>query len=272
MNTPKLPPLPKPAWPFGGKYSEKDMQANYLKGYNDARAAIEAQGVPDHCDPSSTTYDLAAMVMSDCGHSTNNQRLLDRIAARIDKHVESLLASAPPAPQAAPIDMVLHCPACGMQHVDAPSVDHTPRWQDEEGGWHCAETRVWTNPPHRSHLCHGCGHVWRPADVPTNGVQAVKTKGKADSPLTAPQAKPQPTTLQTLHEFVRRTASLLPEAQVELRCTAAGTLLIGVRYYEGNVRHGYQRGFTESQLSEPHSDTSWWGQLEEIARQQGGDR
>jgi hypothetical protein len=63
-----------------------------------------------------------------------------------------------------PIDMVLHCPKCHTQHVDAP--DHQ-----------------WTNPPHRSHLCHECGHVWRPADVPTNGVAAVKTKGKADHPL-----------------------------------------------------------------------------------------
>lgn len=59
------------------------------------RHAVEAQGAPDHCDPSCTSYDLAAMVMSDCGHSTNNQMLLDRIAARIDKHVEQLLASAP---------------------------------------------------------------------------------------------------------------------------------------------------------------------------------
>ncbi len=38
-----------------------------------------------------------------------------------------------------------------------------------------------TGLPHRSHLCHGCGHIWRPADVPTNGVVATKTKGKADS-------------------------------------------------------------------------------------------
>lgn len=40
-------------------------------------------------------------------------------------------------------------------------------------------------PVHRSHLCRpedgGCGHIWRPADVPTNGVDAIKTKGKADS-------------------------------------------------------------------------------------------
>lgn len=81
-------------------------------------------------------------------------------------------ASAPAAPEAGeqtPVDMVLHCPDCGLQHIDAP-------------------TDEWSNPPHRSHLCHGCGHTWRPADVPTNGVAAVKTTGKADSPLAPPTA------------------------------------------------------------------------------------
>ena len=74
-----------------------------------------------------------------------------------------------------PIDMVLYCPACGMQHIDAP-----------ERAWDApahARGEFWTNPPHRSHLCHDCGHIWRPADVPTNGVAAVKTKGKNDSPI-----------------------------------------------------------------------------------------
>lgn len=93
-----------------------------------------------------------------------------------------MLASAPPAPQAAPIDMVLHCPACGMQHVDAPE------WEDDPHDIEQGQIMSWRNEPHRSHLCHGCGHVWRPADVPTNGVQAVKTKGKADSPPRASQA------------------------------------------------------------------------------------
>jgi hypothetical protein len=65
----------------------------------------------------------------------------------------------------APLDMVLHCPACGLQHIDAAESAEAP----------------WTNPPHRSHLCHGCGHVWRPADVPTNGVVAVKTRGTKDT-------------------------------------------------------------------------------------------
>lgn len=93
--------------------------------------------------------------------------------------MRKLSAVASPTPQAdsqpAPIDMVLHCPKCGVQHIDAsePPVEFEPG------------AAQWSNPPHRSHLCHGCGHIWRPADVPTNGVKAVKTKGKADSPIAA---------------------------------------------------------------------------------------
>lgn len=76
----------------------------------------------------------------------------------------------------APIDMILHCPKCGMQHVDAPeeAVDR------DDPDYHCPPR--WENPPHKSHLCHGCGNIWRPADVPTNGVATIKTKGKADHP------------------------------------------------------------------------------------------
>lgn len=76
--------------------------------------------------------------------------------------------------QAAPIDMVLHCPACGLQHIDEPERSLGP------GN---TERLDWDNPPHRSHLCHGCGHIWRPADVPTNGVAAVATKGERDGPI-----------------------------------------------------------------------------------------
>ena len=78
--------------------------------------------------------------------------------------------------------MVLFCPACGDQHIDEPEEPLS-----QHGGFLPPEPGddYWDNPPHRSHLCHGCGHIWRPADVPTTGVQAVQTKGKADSPLAA---------------------------------------------------------------------------------------
>ena len=89
------------------------------------------------------------------------------------------LAASPATP--APINMVLHCPKCGLQHIDAPDHPHYGGMTDATG-FHPR----WDNPPHRSHLCKGCGNIWRPADVPTNGVAAVATKGKADSPIAAP--------------------------------------------------------------------------------------
>lgn len=80
-----------------------------------------------------------------------------------------------PALQAAiaaqgPVPMVLHCPRCHLQHIDAPD-ERTPDWQ---------------NPTHRSHLCHGCGLIWRPADVPTIGVDSTRTAGKSDTPFIPP--------------------------------------------------------------------------------------
>jgi len=97
----------------------------------------------------------------------------------------AMLAAAPTPPAEQPIDMVLHCPKCGMQHIDAPESEPTT-YTD---GRH--ET-VWRNPAHRSHLCHGCGYIWRPADVPTNGVAAIKTKGKDDSPPVEQQEEQEP--------------------------------------------------------------------------------
>ena len=64
-----------------------------------------------------------------------------------------------------PIKMILHCPRCGTKHVDRP---------DPASGW--------DNPPHRSHLCGSCQFVFRPADVETEGVEAIETRGASDSP------------------------------------------------------------------------------------------
>lgn len=103
-----------------------------------------------------------------------------------------------------PLDMVLHCPNCSQQHIDKPDCvfDHfdVPMEPDsDEGKAQIAQMQAWerehnwSNPPHRSHLCGVCGFIWRPADVPTNGVAATKTKGKDDTqarPIDAPIASP----------------------------------------------------------------------------------
>lgn len=94
-----------------------------------------------------------------------------------------------------PIPMVLHCPRCGTQHIDAPETDdeHEANLADytypaagTEG--HASQPR-WTNPPHRSHLCHnaqcvdehGRRTVWRPSALHTTGVAALPALGEQDT-------------------------------------------------------------------------------------------
>jgi hypothetical protein len=55
-------------------------------------------------------------------------------------------------PKEPPKEMLLHCPACGKQHLD-------------EG--------VWRHRVHRKHLCQHCGHLWRPFEFPTVGVESI---------------------------------------------------------------------------------------------------
>ena len=109
------------------------------------------------------------------------------------------LAAPAAAQEVAPIDMVLHCPKCGTQHIDEDNheelrIEAAELGVDREGErrlerW--IEEREWSNPPHRSHLCQNrkCGHIWRPADVPTNGVAAIKTAGTKDGPITSPSVE-----------------------------------------------------------------------------------
>lgn len=103
------------------------------------------------------------------------------------------------------VDMVLHCPKCGEQHVDRaePQVRACTGHRTETGACACG---YWPNPPHRSHLCAHCKHVWRPSDAHTNGVESVTTRGKNDSlpvrPLNA-------LTLRDLvHTWIRTTVPL----------------------------------------------------------------
>lgn len=64
-----------------------------------------------------------------------------------------------------PIDMVLYCPRCHTKHVDAPEPGQV--WASDAS----TEYVAWTNPPHKTHRCKHCQYEWRPAHVPTNGVE-----------------------------------------------------------------------------------------------------
>lgn len=83
---------------------------------------------------------------------------------------EQVTAALQSVSDLAPVDMVLYCPKCGTQHIDAPEhhADESPE---------CA----WTNRPHKTHLCAQCGHKWRPSDTPTNGVAATASGKDSDT-------------------------------------------------------------------------------------------
>lgn len=98
------------------------------------------------------------------------------LIARLERAESALLAASSGGPQdMAPIPMLLFCPRCGHQHIDAPEEN------ERDAGLSTAMEVRWTNPPHRSHLCHACECVWRPADVATVGVAAIETTGTADT-------------------------------------------------------------------------------------------
>lgn len=108
-------------------------------------------------------------------HALLNGEAMDADLPFLTRFANAVFSSIPPAE---PVPMILHCPKCGLQHIDAPEVLPMSR---QVCGLDNMRPLEWTNPPHRSHLCHGCGHVWRPADVPTEGVAAIQTRGSNDS-------------------------------------------------------------------------------------------
>jgi len=62
-----------------------------------------------------------------------------------------------PAQTANPVPMQLDCPKCGLHHVD--TLD--------------AMTGIdWATRPHKTHLCLGCGHLFKPAEYTTVGMPA----------------------------------------------------------------------------------------------------
>lgn len=96
-----------------------------------------------------------------------------------------------------PLDLILHCPSCGQQHIDEAKPEVCEKCgidvdtHDRAG---CDRFTAWLNPPHKSHRCGGCNTVWRPADFQTNGVSAVRTRGDNDTwPVSRvlPTAKPR---------------------------------------------------------------------------------
>ena len=94
----------------------------------------------------------------------NSRKALNRAQASVSHAYAEIMHALAEASNPKPIDMILFCPRCGMQHVDKVDLP-----------------RGWGDPPHRSHLCERCRFAWRPADVPTYGVMEIKTRSSRDN-------------------------------------------------------------------------------------------
>lgn len=112
-----------------------------------------------------TEETLAVTGMNNTGDCTSVYLYLSNGETAILDLEEWGIATKLSPEQPNPVPMVLYCPNCNAQHVDGPGL-----FGDS-----------WTNPPHRSHMCDECGCIWRPADVPTEGVETIKTRGKRDT-------------------------------------------------------------------------------------------
>lgn len=108
-----------------------------------------------------------------------DDEVVDRVRRLLRERIEGISQraelNASVAELSAPVDMILHCPNCDLRHVDAPDPVNA---DDPEGP-------RWTNPPHRTHLCAGCGQLWRPSDRATNGVEKL-----ASGPYVRSDAQP----------------------------------------------------------------------------------
>lgn len=130
-----------------------------------------------HPDPNTYVADIQALARISGAQLRQAEHAYKKAERSFDDAVTVLKTWGYTGPS--PLDMILHCPACGTQHID--SVYGCDAQHCERGCANPGDCLAWTNPPHRSHLCAECGHIWRPADVPTNGVSEIRTKGKNDS-------------------------------------------------------------------------------------------
>lgn len=106
------------------------------------------------------------LAVQDLLHSSA-RTTIDRALTKVrDEHLVALKtindllnAVDPPSP---PIQMRIHCPLCGTQHIDESEL---------------------ASKPHTSHTCQNqtCGLTWKVANVPTIGVRFLPGTNNQDS-------------------------------------------------------------------------------------------
>ena len=113
-----------------------------------------------------------------------------------------------------PIPMVLHCPECKARHID-------------EGDF--------ATKAHHTHSCQGCGLTWRPAVVPTVGVQFLP--GFKNEPVARPDGPPLEAHQIDVIEYEQRTgqAVVATDFPVGKRVTIGSEALVEYRHRCGKI-------------------------------------
>ena len=96
------------------------------------------------------------------------------------------------------VPMILHCPKCSEKHVDRGVFG--------------------TTHVHRTHLCTGCGHIWKPFNYATVGVEDVAVYKLAGSGGTIGGAAADPTVhVAEIQAWLReRTDKLKADVKIEM--------------------------------------------------------
>lgn len=178
-----------------------------LQNYEDVSRAARRLGVPPSFAERLPSSFLDGVNSSDRMHSptaasvaqAEEERRIrkESVQSAVRQHLNEVRSDR--RKPEAPIDMIIFCPSCHAQHIDVAQ-ERCERLDVEEFRMNRAcglpryhvgrcvsrprrevESELWTNPPHKSHLCHLCGSIFRVADVPTNGVFSIKTKGEKDT-------------------------------------------------------------------------------------------
>lgn len=97
---------------------------------------------------------------------------------------------------------VLHCPACGVQHIEGPRHDNPT-----------LDGRV---RPHHTHRCYGCGHVWDAGRW---------SYGDTEASVAAPLSE-----VQRLRDIILGWSIPPNDAQIEAHAAAGGRWLIATRH------------------------------------------
>jgi hypothetical protein len=104
--------------------------------------------------------------------------------------------------RAAPVPMILFCPACGTQHVDSDN----PNWE---------------NPPHKTHRCESCEHLWRPAEIATEGVADLPLGTSDTRPAIRRQTEARAAAIEECVQWHEAQAAAAISGQLHRRCADA---------------------------------------------------